>query len=67
LEPIGPIETIDLNSAQDVSGYCDRLGRLYYDLAKEQADPHLAARINGQRRAAPVGRKRKKAKKDETP
>ncbi len=54
---IGPFETIDLNSAQGVPGYCDMLGQLYYDLAKEQADPRewtpgLVARINEQRRAA---------------
>jgi 3-hydroxyacyl-CoA dehydrogenase len=54
---IGPFETIDLNSAQGVPGYCDMLGQLYYDLAKEQADPRewtpeLVARINDERRAA---------------
>ena len=54
---IGPFETIDLNSANGVSGYCDMLGQLYYDLAKEQADPRewtpeLVARINDERRAA---------------
>lgn len=54
---IGPFETIDLNSAKGVPGYCDMLGQLYYDLAKEQADPRewtpeLVARINDERRAA---------------
>ncbi len=54
---IGPFETIDLNSAQGVAGYCDMLGQLYYDLAKEQAEPRewtpeLVARINEERRAA---------------
>ncbi len=54
---IGPFETIDLNSANGVPGYCDMLGQLYYDLAKEQADPRewtpeLVARINDERRAA---------------
>ena len=54
---IGPFETIDLNSANGVPGYCDMLGQLYYDLAKEQADPRewtpeLVARIDEQRRAA---------------
>ena len=36
---IGPFEIIDLNSAAGVRGYCDMLGPLYYELAKEQADP----------------------------
>ena len=54
---IGPFETIDLNSARGVPGYCDMLGQLYYDLAKEQADPRewtpdLIAKIDEQRRAA---------------
>jgi 3-hydroxyacyl-CoA dehydrogenase len=54
---IGPFETIDLNSAQGIPGYCDMLGQLYYDLAKEQADPRewtpeLVAQINEQRREA---------------
>jgi L-gulonate 3-dehydrogenase len=54
---IGPFETIDLNSAKGVPGYCDMLGDLYYDLAKEQADPRewtpeLVEQINQQRRAA---------------
>ena len=53
---IGPFETIDLNSANGVPGYCDMLGQLYYDLATEQADPRewtpeLIARINDERRA----------------
>jgi L-gulonate 3-dehydrogenase len=54
---IGPLETIDLNSARGVPGYCDMLGQLYYDLAKEQADPRewtpeIVGEINAQRRAA---------------
>ncbi len=59
---IGPFETIDLNSGKGVPGYCDMLGQLYYDLAKEQADPRewtpeLVAKIDEQRRAAlPLGK-----------
>jgi L-gulonate 3-dehydrogenase len=54
---IGPFETIDLNSPTGVRGYCDMLGQLYYDLAKEQADPRewtpdLVREIDAQRRAA---------------
>ena len=52
---IGPFETIDLNSPKGVEGYCDMLGSLYYDLAREQADPRpwtdeLVTEINNQRR-----------------
>ncbi len=36
---MGPFETIDLNSPGGVRGYCEMLGDLYYQLAKEQADP----------------------------
>lgn len=36
---IGPFETIDLNSPRGVRGYCEMLGPLYYELAREQADP----------------------------
>ena len=54
---IGPFETIDLNSPQGVKGYCDMLGALYHDLAREQADPRewgteLVAEIDRQRREA---------------
>ncbi len=52
---IGPFETIDLNSSVGVRGYCDMLGPLYYELAREQADPRpwsapLVAEIERQRR-----------------
>lgn len=52
---IGPFETIDLNSPRGVRGYCDMLGPLYYELAREQADPRewseaLVAKIEQQRR-----------------
>lgn len=36
---IGPFETIDLNSPAGVRGYCEMLGSLYHELAREQADP----------------------------
>lgn len=53
---IGPFETIDLNSPRGVRGYCEMLGPLYFDLAKEQADPRawspaLVEDIERQRRA----------------
>ena len=38
---IGPFETIDLNAQGGVADYCDKLGPMYYGLAKEQADPRL--------------------------
>ena len=52
---IGPFETIDLNSAKGVRGYCEMLGPLYYELAQEQADPRpwseaLVNEIDRQRR-----------------
>lgn len=52
---IGPFETIDLNSPAGVKGYCDMLGPLYYELAKEQAQPRtwsepLVQEIERQRR-----------------
>jgi 3-hydroxyacyl-CoA dehydrogenase len=34
---MGPFETIDLNAQGGVSDYCRKLGPMYYDLAKEQA------------------------------
>jgi L-gulonate 3-dehydrogenase len=51
---MGPFETIDLN-AQGVADYCAKLGPMYYDLAKEQADPRewsgpLIATVEKQRR-----------------
>lgn len=36
---MGPFETIDLNAQGGVADYCAKLGPMYYDLAKEQADP----------------------------
>jgi L-gulonate 3-dehydrogenase len=52
---IGPFETIDLNSPTGIKGYCDMLSPLYYDLAREQADPRpwtepLVHEIERQRR-----------------
>lgn len=54
---IGPMETIDLNSPRGVKGYCEMLGVLYYELAREQADPRkwsdaLVGEIDRQRRQA---------------
>jgi 3-hydroxyacyl-CoA dehydrogenase len=53
---IGPFETIDLNSPKGVRGYCEMLGPLYLELAKEQADPRewseaLVGDVERQRRA----------------
>jgi L-gulonate 3-dehydrogenase len=53
---IGPFETIDLNSPTGVRGYCEMLGPLYYELAKEQAEARpwgaeLVAKIEAARRA----------------
>ncbi len=53
---MGPFETIDLNSATGVRGYCEMLGDLYHQVAREQSDPRrwdegIVARIEGQRRA----------------
>jgi L-gulonate 3-dehydrogenase len=36
---MGPFETIDLNAPAGLRDYCERYGPLYYDLAKQQADP----------------------------
>ncbi|MEM7033226.1 MAG: 3-hydroxyacyl-CoA dehydrogenase, partial [Chloroflexota bacterium] len=52
---MGPFETIDLNAANGIRGYCDMVGQLYYELAHEQADPRewtepLIAEIERQRR-----------------
>jgi L-gulonate 3-dehydrogenase len=52
---MGPFETIDLNAQGGIADYCDKLGPMYYDLAKEQADPRpwdktLVATIEAQRR-----------------
>jgi L-gulonate 3-dehydrogenase len=51
---MGPFETIDLN-AQGLADYCAKLGPMFYDLAKEQADPRpwsdpLIAAVEKQRR-----------------
>ena len=34
---MGPFETVDLNAQGGVGDYCRKLGPMYYDLAKEQA------------------------------
>jgi L-gulonate 3-dehydrogenase len=52
---MGPFETIDLNAQGGIADYCDKLGPMYHDLAKEQADPRpwgkaLVAAIEGQLR-----------------
>jgi 3-hydroxyacyl-CoA dehydrogenase len=52
---MGPFETIDLNAQGGIADYCQKLGPMYYDLAKEQADPRLwgeelVASIEAQRR-----------------
>ena len=54
---IGPMETIDLNSPNGVRGYCDMLGELYFELAKERVDARrwddaLVSRIEAERREA---------------
>jgi 3-hydroxyacyl-CoA dehydrogenase len=36
---VGPFETIDLNAKGGIAEYCRNLGQMYFDLAKEQADP----------------------------
>ena len=36
---MGPFETIDLNAKSGIAEYCRNLGPMYYNLAKEQADP----------------------------
>ena len=52
---MGPFETIDLNSPKGIRGYCENFGPLYYELAKEQADPRiwresLIAKVEQERR-----------------
>jgi L-gulonate 3-dehydrogenase len=52
---MGPFETIDLNAQGGIVDYCRKLGPMYYELAKEQADPRpwsdaLVASIEKQRR-----------------
>lgn len=36
---LGPFETIDLNANTGIAEYCAKLGPMYLDLAKDQADP----------------------------
>ncbi|MDQ0396006.1 3-hydroxyacyl-CoA dehydrogenase [Labrys monachus] len=36
---MGPFQTIDLNAANGIAEYCRNLGPMYFDLAREQADP----------------------------
>jgi 3-hydroxyacyl-CoA dehydrogenase len=36
---LGPFETIDLNANSGIAEYCMKLGPMYLDLAKDQADP----------------------------
>jgi 3-hydroxyacyl-CoA dehydrogenase len=52
---MGPFETIDLNAQGGVADYCAKLGPMYFDLAREQADPRqwseaLVAAVEAQRR-----------------
>jgi len=52
---MGPFETIDLNAQGGVADYCNKLGPMYYELAKEQADPRrwdsaLVAAVERERR-----------------
>jgi 3-hydroxyacyl-CoA dehydrogenase len=52
---IGPFETIDLNAKDGLADYCAKLGPMYYNLAREQADPRawgdaLVAKVEAQRR-----------------
>ncbi|HEX2113441.1 MAG TPA: 3-hydroxyacyl-CoA dehydrogenase [Alphaproteobacteria bacterium] len=42
---MGPFETIDLNAPGGVRDYCERYGPLYYDIAKQQADPRPWRRV----------------------
>lgn len=50
---MGPFETIDLNAPGGVRDYCERYGPMYYDLARQQADPRswrgVADRIEQER------------------
>jgi 3-hydroxyacyl-CoA dehydrogenase len=52
---MGPLETIDLNAPGGVADYCDKLGPMYQELAKEQArilpwTKDVVGKIEGQRR-----------------
>ncbi|MCS0502025.1 3-hydroxyacyl-CoA dehydrogenase [Ancylobacter mangrovi] len=54
---MGPFETIDLNAQGGIYDYCEKLGPMYHDLAREQADPRkwhagLVSEVERQRRAA---------------
>lgn len=53
---MGPFETIDLNAQGGIADYCAKLGPMYHDLAREQADPRpwspaLVAKVEAERRA----------------
>jgi 3-hydroxyacyl-CoA dehydrogenase len=52
---MGPMETIDLNAPGGVADYCDKLGPMYQELAKEQAailpwTKDIVTKVEGQRR-----------------
>jgi 3-hydroxyacyl-CoA dehydrogenase len=52
---MGPMETIDLNAPGGIADYCDKLGPMYQELAKEQAavrpwTKDLVGKIESQRR-----------------
>ncbi|MGA7341845.1 MAG: 3-hydroxyacyl-CoA dehydrogenase [Terracidiphilus sp.] len=59
---LGPFETIDLNAQGGIADYCAKLGSMYYELAKSQADPRpwgkeLVANVERQlRETTPAGR-----------
>jgi 3-hydroxyacyl-CoA dehydrogenase len=42
---MGPFETIDLNAPGGVRDYCERYGPLYYEMARQQADPRRWSRV----------------------
>ena len=53
---MGPFETIDLNAQGGLADYCRKLGPMYHELAKSQADPRmwseqLIAEVEHQRRS----------------
>lgn len=50
---MGPFETIDLNAQGGIADYCTKLGPMYFEIAKSQADPRswstaLVARIEAE-------------------
>ncbi|QIB34585.1 3-hydroxyacyl-CoA dehydrogenase [Ancylobacter pratisalsi] len=54
---MGPFETIDLNASTGIAEYCRNLGPMYYELAREQADPRewkapLVATLEAARRVS---------------